>query len=82
MSFSSNENLRLWYYSDIIDLTFGSTLISLAVQITEGVQNVIIYPSANDKSKNRGFAFVEYDTHRSAAMARRKLLRQVQCERL
>ena len=49
-------------------------------QITDGVQNVIVYPSANDKSKNRGFAFVEYDSHRSAAMARRKLLRQVlQC---
>ena len=36
--------------------------------------DVIVYPSASDKTKNRGFAFVEYDSHRSAAMARRKLM--------
>ena len=27
-----------------------------------------------DKTKNRGFAFVEYSSHRDAAMARRKLM--------
>jgi RNA recognition motif-containing protein len=27
-----------------------------------------------DKSKNRGFAFVDYDSHRSASKARRKLI--------
>ncbi|KAF6039886.1 A1CF [Bugula neritina] len=44
------------------------------VKVTEGVVDVIVYPSATDKSKNRGFAFVEYDSHRAAAMARRKLI--------
>lgn len=44
------------------------------VKVTEGVVDVIVYPSAQDKSKNRGFAFVEYDSHRAAAMARRKLI--------
>lgn len=43
-------------------------------KVTDGVVDVIVYPSAADKSKNRGFAFVEYDSHRAAAMARRKLL--------
>nr|XP_039255746.1 RNA-binding protein 47-like isoform X1 [Styela clava] len=43
-------------------------------KVTEGVVDVIVYPSASDKSKNRGFAFVEYDSHRAAAMARRKLI--------
>ncbi|CAF0872315.1 unnamed protein product [Didymodactylos carnosus] len=43
-------------------------------KVTDGVVDVIVYPSAHDKSKNRGFAFVEYESHRSAAMARRKLL--------
>lgn len=43
-------------------------------KVTEGVTDVIVYPSAADKTKNRGFAFVEYETHRAAAMARRKLL--------
>jgi len=33
-----------------------------------------VYPSATDKTKNRGFAFVEYESHRAAAMARRKLI--------
>lgn len=41
---------------------------------TEGVSKVILYSSIVDKSKNRGFAFVEYESHRAAAMARRKLL--------
>lgn len=41
--------------------------------MTEGVVDVILYQSAGDKSKNRGFAFVEYDSHKAAAMARRKL---------
>lgn len=43
-------------------------------KVTDGVLDVIVYPSAADKSKNRGFAFVEYESHRAAAMARRKLL--------
>ncbi|XP_053161251.1 APOBEC1 complementation factor isoform X1 [Hemicordylus capensis] len=43
-------------------------------KVTDGVIDVIVYPSAADKAKNRGFAFVEYGSHRAAAMARRKLL--------
>ncbi|MEJ1276477.1 APOBEC1 complementation factor [Cricetulus griseus] len=43
-------------------------------KVTEGVVDVIVYPSAADKTKNRGFAFVEYESHRAAAMARRRLL--------
>ena len=43
-------------------------------KVTEGVMDVIVYPSASDKTKNRGFAFVEYNSHQSAAMALRKLM--------
>lgn len=43
-------------------------------KISEGVKNVIVYPLAADKTKNRGFAFVEYESHKAAAMARRKLM--------
>ncbi|NXY41855.1 RBM46 protein, partial [Ceuthmochares aereus] len=43
-------------------------------KITEGVVDVIVYPNATDKTKNRGFAFVEYESHRAAAMARRRLI--------
>lgn len=43
-------------------------------KVTEGVVDVIVYPSAADKTKNRGFSFVEYNDHKAAAMARRKLM--------
>ena len=42
--------------------------------MTEGVVDVIMYPSAKDKTKNRGFVFVQYLSHRAAVMARRKLM--------
>jgi Q family heterogeneous nuclear ribonucleoprotein R len=40
----------------------------------DGITDVILYSSVVDKSKSRGFAFVEFQNHRSAAMARRKLI--------
>lgn len=41
---------------------------------SEGLQDVIIYGSAdNPKLKNRGFAFLEYDSHKNASTAKRKL---------
>lgn len=43
-------------------------------KVTDYVKDVIVYPTAHDKTKNRGFAFVEYSNHKAAAMARRKLL--------
>lgn len=43
-------------------------------QVTDGVVDVIMYPSSTDKSRNRGFAFIEYESHKAAAMARRKLI--------
>ena len=33
-----------------------------------------MYPAAQDRSQNRGFAFVEFACHREAAMARRQLM--------
>ena len=43
-------------------------------KMTDGVTAVYIYPSHVDKTKTRGYAFVEYQTHRHAALARRKLV--------
>ena len=42
--------------------------------VTEGVVDVLVYPSSMDKTKNRGFAFVEYESHRAAALARKKVI--------
>lgn len=41
---------------------------------TEGLGDVIIYSSADDpKKKNRGFAFLEYESHKMASQAKRRL---------
>ncbi|KAG8040702.1 hypothetical protein G9C98_002698 [Cotesia typhae] len=43
-------------------------------KILDGISNIYLYPNAEDPSLNRGFIFVEFKDHRSAAMARRKLI--------
>lgn len=40
----------------------------------EGLTDVIIYAVPDDpKKKNRGFAFLDYDSHKSASAAKRRL---------
>ncbi|XP_077364254.1 heterogeneous nuclear ribonucleoprotein R-like isoform X2 [Festucalex cinctus] len=43
-------------------------------KVTEGLQEVILYHQPDDKRKNRGFCFLEYEDHKSAAQARRRLM--------
>ena len=43
-------------------------------RLVDGVRDVIVYSDVRDKSRNRGFAFVEFESHRDAAMARRRLI--------
>jgi Q family heterogeneous nuclear ribonucleoprotein R len=69
----SVDNCRL-FVGGIPKLKLKEDVFSEMRQLTEGVVDVIMYPSASDKTKNRGFAFVEYDSHRSAAVARKKLM--------
>uniref|UniRef100_A0A4W5J8Z0 Probable RNA-binding protein 46 n=1 Tax=Hucho hucho TaxID=62062 RepID=A0A4W5J8Z0_9TELE len=69
----SLDNCRLFIGSIPKDKTKDAILVEMR-KVTEGVVDVIVYPSATDKTKNRGFAFVEYDSHKAAAMARRKLI--------
>ncbi|KAJ9574914.1 hypothetical protein L9F63_007933, partial [Diploptera punctata] len=40
----------------------------------DGIKEIILYKNHLDATKSRGFAFVEFESHKSAAMARRKLL--------
>lgn len=70
---SSVDNCRL-FVGGIPKNKNKEDILTEMAKVTEGVVDVIVYPSAMDKSKNRGFAFVEYDSHRAAAMARRKLI--------
>lgn len=41
--------------------------------LSPGLKDVIVYHQTEDKSKNRGFCFLEYVDHKSASQARRKL---------
>lgn len=61
---------------NLIDNTYKLSYahVTCVSQVTDGVVDVIMYPSSTDKSRNRGFAFVEYKSHKAAAMARRKLI--------
>ncbi|XP_044576081.1 probable RNA-binding protein 46 [Cotesia glomerata] len=43
-------------------------------KILDGISDIYLYPNAQDRTQNRGFIFVEFKDHRSAAMARRKLI--------
>ncbi|XP_046312742.1 APOBEC1 complementation factor isoform X3 [Marmota monax] len=70
---ASVDNCRL-FVGGIPKTKKREEILSEMKKVTEGVIDVIVYPSAADKTKNRGFAFVEYESHRAAAMARRKLL--------
>ncbi|XP_067655187.1 APOBEC1 complementation factor-like isoform X3 [Haliotis asinina] len=70
---SSVDNCRL-FVGGIPKTKQRDEILQEMRKVTEGVVDVIVYPSAMDKTKNRGFAFVEYESHRAAAMARRKLI--------
>ena len=69
----SVDNCRL-FVGGIPKRALKDEVIAEISKVTDGVVDVIMYPSASDKSKNRGFAFIEYECHRAAAMARRKLM--------
>ncbi|CAB4065430.1 unnamed protein product [Lepeophtheirus salmonis] len=40
---------------------------------TPNLREVIIYSSPDDKKKNRGFCFLEYESHKAASLAKRRL---------
>ena len=42
-------------------------------KVTAGLTDVIVYMSAENKTRNRGFAFLEYESHQAASLARRRL---------
>ena len=69
----SVDNCRL-FVGGILKNKTKEEIFSEMSKVVDDVKDVIVYPSATDKTKNRGFAFVEFESHRAAAMARRKLI--------
>lgn len=43
-------------------------------RIVEGIVDVIVYQEPTNPHYNRGFVFVEFETHSMAAIARRRML--------
>ncbi|CAG0893623.1 unnamed protein product [Cyprideis torosa] len=69
----SDPNVRL-FVGNIPKSKGKSEIIDEFRRITGGgLTDAIIYSSPDDKKKNRGFAFLEYDSHKSASLAKRKL---------
>jgi len=69
----SVDNRRLWV-NGIPKNRTGLEIRGEMERLTSGVRDIILYPSQADKSKSRGYMFVEYDSHRAAALARKKLV--------
>jgi len=69
----SVDNRKLWI-SGIPKNRSADEICNEMSKLTDGVTAVCIYNSYSDKTKTRGYAFVEYLTHRHAALARRKLV--------
>jgi hypothetical protein len=59
----SVDNCRLFLGGIPRNKTADEILVEIR-KVTNDVKRVISYPAPEDKTKNRGFAFVEYDSHR------------------
>lgn len=66
--------LKLLHSSSHFKLEIDFCVTSGCLVLTEGLVDVILYHQPDDKKKNRGFCFLEYEDHKSAAQARRRLM--------
>ncbi|XP_044270554.1 probable RNA-binding protein 46 [Tribolium madens] len=69
----SLDNCRLFFGNVPKDKTKEAIENELK-KVVDGIVKVIIYPERQNHNFNRGFAFVEFESHATAAIARRKLL--------
>lgn len=70
----SIPNVRL-YVGNLPKNRDRDELYEAISKVTDGLKDVIVYTTADDpKKKNRGFAFLDYDTHKSASNARKRFL--------
>jgi len=69
----SQANNRLFVGSIPKSKTKKHIYDEFAAQV-EHLSDVIVYISSEDKTKNRGFAFLEFESHKDASLARRRLM--------
>lgn len=72
--FSKVTGKRLYLQEAVIDPSLVLAYLLALLFLPEGLSDVILYLQPQDKSKNRGFCFLEYEDHKTAAQARRRLM--------
>lgn len=65
--------LLIYIFPSSISFVRPILKINKSKQKTAGLLEVIIYSSPDDKKKNRGFCFLEYESHKAASLAKRRL---------
>ncbi|KAG9331039.1 hypothetical protein JZ751_020388 [Albula glossodonta] len=71
---AAQEAVKLCDNYEIRSGKYLGVCISVANNRLFGLMEVILYHQPDDKKKNRGFCFLEYEDHKSAAQARRRLM--------
>lgn len=75
VSWKTLAKLQVWTREHVcVWVVYIVTEPDVCVCVSEGLQEVILYTQPDDKKKNRGFCFLEYEDHKSAAQARRRLM--------
>jgi len=68
----SVPNLRL-FVGNIPKSKSKEEIYEEFTKLAAGLTEVIIYSSPNENKKNRGFCFLEYESHKAASLAKRRL---------
>lgn len=68
-----NEFTKITGINLVVSLIIVFYNIYNIVSFVEGLTEVITYSSPDDRKKNRGFCFLEFDSHKNASAAKRKL---------
>lgn len=72
-SININENNKRLFVGSLPKDKTQQDVLQAMTQLCTGVMDVIMYASQQDRNKNRGYAFVEFDGHSSAVTARDQL---------
>lgn len=68
----SVDNCRL-YLGGLPTILTEEQVMRELIKVVDNVKHVIMYPSYEEQHHNRGYVFVEFADHKSAAIARRTL---------
>lgn len=63
----------IYFFCPLNGLLKWIDLVCVIFHRIAGLTEVIIYSSPDDKKKNRGFCFLEYESHKAASLAKRRL---------